>query len=181
MKTSTAAAGFAAALALITGSAAQAESTPSTTLELGYTRAQTTGTNPNYGFNTVEIRGGYQFNKNVGAEMEAGFGVAPDHVTVQGIGVDVKQDWEYGLFLDGFLPVGANADLIGRVGYSATQLTASAGGFSAAGQGHGAAVGVGFRQFPGGGKNGWRVDYTHHFYNAGSSADSFGVAYVRRF
>jgi hypothetical protein len=80
----------------------------------------------------------------------------------------------------GYLPVGYDADLIARVGYSRTQVTASADGVSADGQDSGVAVGLGIRRFPGGGPNGWRADYTHHFYDH-DALDAFSIGYVRRF
>ena len=114
-----------------------------------------------------------------GVEMEGGFGLGQDRLTVSGTSVDVKQDWEVGIFADGYAPLSNNIDLIGRVGYARTQITASAGATSLAGQGNGPAVGIGLRQFFG--ANGYRLDYTHHFYQSSSSVDSFGVTYVHKF
>lgn len=169
----------AAAIAASIATAAQAADTH-TTLEVGYTRSDFSNTSPNFGLNTVDVRGGYQMTKHWGAEMEGAFGVGSTDVSVGGVNVSVKQDWEVGLYGVGYLPLPHNFDLIGRVGYSRTQITASAGGFSDKGQDNGAAAGVGLRQFPGGGANGWRVDYTHHFYGS-DNLDTFSVGYVRRF
>jgi outer membrane immunogenic protein len=174
-------AALAVAAPLFAANASQA-ATPGATLEIGYTRADFASADsvPSFGFNTVELRGGVQFHKNFGAELEGGFGLGSDTVHVDGVGVSVKQDWQVAVYGVGYLPVGHNADLFARVGYGRTQVTASADGYSLAGQSNGAAAGVGFRQFPGGGKNGWRVDYTHYFYN-GEPVDTFGAAYVRKF
>lgn len=160
---------------------AAAAFTPQATVELGYARSQFTGTNPNFGVNDIELRGGFQPAKYWGAELEGGFGLGSTNVNYGGYGVSVKQDWQVAVYGVGYLPVGHNVDLLARVGYGRTQITANAGGPSVSGQGNGAVAGVGVRQFPGGGKNGWRLDYTHYFYNGGVSVDSFGAAYVRRF
>lgn len=152
--------------------------TPQATLELGYTRAQFTDIHPNFGLNTIELRGGFQPAKYWGAEMEGGFGLGSTNL---GDGVTVKQDWQVAVYGVGYLPVGHNVDLLARVGYGRTQATASNSyGYSADGQSNGAVAGVGVRQFPGGGKNGWRLDYTHYFYN-GDPVDTFSATYVRRF
>ena len=138
MKLTTIAAALAVALPLAMAGAAQAAPDNTGTLELGYTRVDTSGTNPNYGFNSIEARGGLQFNKNLGVEMEGGVGVGNQTVHSGGVSVSVKEDWEVGIFGVGYLPVGHDIDLYGRLGYSRTQITASSGGFSIAGQGNGA-------------------------------------------
>jgi opacity protein-like surface antigen len=154
--------------------------TPQVTLEIGYTRAQFSNTHPDFGLNTVELRGGYQPAKYWGAEMEGGFGLGSTSVSSEGYSVSVKQDWQVAFYGVGYLPVGHDVDLLARVGYGRTQATASLDDSSVAGQSSGAVAGVGVRQFPGGGKNGWRLDYTHYFYNS-DPVDTVSVAYVRRF
>lgn len=163
-----------------TGANTAATFTPQVTVELGYTRAQFSDTHPNFGVNTVELRGGFQPSRYWGGEIEGGFGLGSTSVNSEGFNVSVKQDWQVAVYGVGYMPVGHNIDLLARVGYGRTQATAAVDGYSQAGQSNGAAAGVGIRQFPGGGKNGWRLDYTHYFYN-GSPVDTFGATYVRRF
>ena len=179
MKLNLIVAAMAVAAPLVVAGAAQAADSGAT-LEIGYTRADFSNINPNPDFNTLELRGGYQFNKNVGAEMEGGFGLGSDTLHSQGVSISVKQDWQVAFYGVGYLPVGHNFDLLARVGYGRTQATASGGGVSLDGQSSGAVAGIGVRQFPGGGKNGWRLDYTHYFY-ADDPVDTFSVTYVRKF
>ncbi len=181
MKLTIIAAALAVAAPLAVAGVAQADA-PSGTLEVGYTRAdfKVTGAN-DFGVNTVELRGGYQLNKNVGAEMEGGFGVGDTNITAGGNSGSVRQDWQVAIYGVGYLPVSKDVDLLARVGYGRTQLNISGPGGSGAGQGNGATAGVGMRFFPGAGKNGFRIDYTHYFYNAGTTVDAFGATYVRKF
>ena len=181
MKLTIIAAALAVAAPLAVAGVAQADA-PAGTLEVGYTRAdfKVTGAN-DFGVNTVELRGGLQFNKNFGAEMEGGFGVGSTNITAYGNTGTVKQDWQVAFYGVGYVPVSKDVDLFARLGYGRTQLNISGPGGSGAGQANGAAAGVGMRFFPGSGKNGIRVDYTHYFYNAGTTGDAFGVTYVRKF
>ena len=182
MKLTIIAAALAVAAPLAVASAAHADGEPTTTLEIGYTRAdfRVTGAS-DFGVNTVEVRGGIQANKHWGVEMEAGFGAGDTTIHAGGGTGTVRQDWQVAIYGVGYLPVNKDADIIGRIGYGRTQLNISGPGGSGAGQANGATAGVGFRMFPGGGKNGFRVDYTHYFYNAGTTADAFGATYVRKF
>jgi hypothetical protein len=168
-----------AALAVTMAGAAHAADTHST-VEIGVTGAQLNSDGLNFDVTAIDIRGGFQLNKNWGAEMEGAFGVSGSSTSVPGGSISLKEDWEIGLFGVGYLPVGHNIDLFGRLGFARTQAAVSGGSLSLAGQDYGAAAGVGIRQFPGGGNNGWRVDYTHHFYNP-DRMDTFSVGYVRRF
>ena len=181
MKLSTAAgAVLALALPLCAAGAAHAEDAATQgTLEVGYTRAnfQADGL-PDFGFNTIHVRGAMQFNKNWGGELELGFGVGSDTIAP---GVDLKQQTEAGIYIDGYVPMGANGELIGRVGWSRSVIKVSALGTSTDGESKGPAVGVGYRYFPNGGVNGVRVDYTHYFYDDDVSANAFSIGYVRKF
>lgn len=181
MKLTIIAAALAVAAPLAVAGVAHADA-PGGTLEIGYTRAdfKVTGVQ-DFGVNTVELRGGLQANKNLGVEMEGGFGVGDTTIHAGGNTGTVRQDWQVAIYGVGYLPVSKDADIIGRIGYGRTQLNISGPGGSGAGQANGATAGVGFRMFPGGGKNGFRVDYTHYFYNAGTTADAFGATYVRKF
>jgi hypothetical protein len=179
MKLTALATAVAVALPLAAASAARADAI-SATLEAGYTRTQFEDIHPDYAFNTVQIRGGVQLNTYWGAEMEANFGTGSDRVNQSGFTFRFKQNWAVGTFLVGYAQLGHHIDLIGRIGYTRTQLAAYGAGHSLSTQLNAAAVGIGIRQFPGGGNNGYRFDYTRRFYQ-GSPEDSLGATYVHRF
>lgn len=170
---------LATALSFCAAGAAMADDThPVGTLELGYTRADwDAGSGIDFGFNTIHARGALQFNKNWGGELELGFGVGSDTV----LGVDVKQETEAGIYLDGYLPMGDHGDLIARAGWSRTVAKVSGGGGSVDGENKGPAVGIGYRYFFKGSDNGLRVDYTHYFYDEDVSVNAFSIGYVRKF
>lgn len=185
MKTSIlAGAAMAAVLPFCVATAANAadDNSNTGTLEVGYTYAgyDVDGIGK-VNANTLHARGGLQFNKTFGAEMEVAWGLGSDSVNVLGTSEDFKQKWQIGMYVDAYLPVGAHSDLIGRVGYSRTRMTISGPGGSRDGDQKGAALGVGFRTFPGGGKNGFRADYTHFFYDDDVKGDLFSIGYVRKF
>ena len=180
MKLTIIAAALAVAAPLAVASAAYADG-PSSTLEIGYAReAYSPSGLPSLGFNTIVVRGGAQFSQHWGVEMDGGFGLGSDTIHPSGVAVTIKEDYQLHIYGVGYLPVSKDADIIGRVGYGRTHTTISGGGFSAPADDFGAAAGVGFRIFPGGGKNGFRVDYTHFFDN-NLPGDTFGATYVRKF
>lgn len=127
----------------------------------------------------VQLRGGYQFHPNWAVEGEASFGVGSD--TDDSTGIKFKQQYEVGAFVDGFVPVGDNAQLLGRVGYASSKIKGTLGSVSATDTVNGAAAGVGFRYFPNGGANGVRVDYTHYFFNKDSAVDAGSITWVHKF
>ncbi|MBI5942172.1 MAG: porin family protein [Caulobacterales bacterium] len=119
----------------------------------------------------IQGRLGYKFNPYVGIEGEAAFGVADDTVS----GVDVELKHELGAYVVGFLPVTPKADLFARVGYTSSEFDTSLGSVD----GDGAAWGVG-GQYHFTDKDGVRVDWTRHDYDAGD-ANVWSVGYTRKF
>lgn len=131
-------------------------------------------------YGAVNFGAGYDINKYVAVEADVEVGVTNKTITFNGVDVKTKLDYSVGAFVVGKLPVSANVDLTGRVGYVKAQIKASAGGNSATGDENGAAVGVGIRYFPNGGLNGIRADLTRVKFDDGD-ADIYQVSYVRRF
>jgi outer membrane immunogenic protein len=115
----------------------------------------------------VQLRGGYNFNEFLGAEIEAA-----------GIDVNVELENSYGAYAVGRIPFAEKADVFGRIGYVSTEIKASAGGVSASGDDDAAALGVGGDYYfaP---NQGIRVGYTYLDYD--DSIDVIDVAYVLKF
>lgn len=159
---------------------------------IGYANAHDSGVN----LGTIQGRLGYRFNDYLGVEGELAGGVKSDDVsttvgtaTVTGKAKIQHQEAIYGV---GFLPVGTNWDLIGRVGYGHTKAKVSditvtgpggtASNLSGSGDGDSWNFGVG-AQYHWDGQNGIRADYTREeFQGSGSGhGDVWSVAYSRRF
>jgi outer membrane immunogenic protein len=120
-------------------------------------------------------RVGYEFTPNFALEGEAGFGVVNKDIA----GVEVKVDSTYGAFLVGKLPLAKNFELIGRVGYSHVNVSASGFGSSASADEGSAAYGIG-AQYLFDGTNGIRGDFTRYEEND-SGFNGYTVSYVRKF
>lgn len=131
-------------------------------------------------YGAVNFGAGYDINKYVGVEADFEVGVTSKTYTYSNVDVKTKLNYSAGAFVVGKLPVSANVDLTGRIGYVKGQVKASAGNNSATVDEDGAAIGVGIRYFPNGGLNGVRADVTRVKFNDGD-ADFYQVSYVRRF
>lgn len=155
---------------------ASAQDAPRFTLGAGYDRADFDGVD----FDTVVLRGGYDFNRYFGVEGQANFGLGDESVTESGVTADVSLNYAAGVF--GVVRPWSNEtmNVFGRIGYTTTELDASAGGFSIDASDEAWAYGVGGEWFFAG-DNGVRVDYTRLDYEDGGDADVFGISYVRRF
>lgn len=159
---------------------------------LGYANTHDSGVN----LGAIQGRLGYRFNDWLGVEGEAAFGVKGDNVstTVGTASVTGKakiQDQEaiYGV---GFLPLGTNWDLLGRVGYGRTKVKlsdvrvsgpgVSASNLSSSGKGNSWNFGVG-AQYHWDGANGVRADYTREELTGSNSghADVWAIAFSHRF
>lgn len=136
-----------AACALVCVSQASAEEVApaagNTTVEVGLTRANVADIDTSYAVLTARV--GTKFNKNFGAEFEAGIGINEDTVDFGGYDIDTKLEYSVGAFLTAEVPVGEQVALTGRVGYAKTQIKVSAGGYSDTASGDGAAFGVGLK------------------------------------
>jgi hypothetical protein len=178
MKFSTfAAAAGALAITAFAASAHAADAAPGWTGELGAAVAHSSDSAFKVNLSSVLLRGGYTLNKNFAIEGEASFGVGDDSDS----GVKFHQEYEVGVFVDGFVPVSENVDLLGRVGYAQTKIKATGFGLTDTNTASGAALGVGLRYFPNAGANGVRVDYTHYFFNKDSAVDGGSITWVHKF
>lgn len=165
--------GFAAA-----ANAADATATPFTA-ELGLAAAHNSTDDVDTNLIGLQGRFGYQFHKNFGVEAEAAVGLGDgDNVQVgPSTYINVKEQYEFGAFAVGYLPLGDRTDLIGRVGYATNRLKAG----SAHQDNDGAAAGVGVRVFPEDSSLGLRVDYTHYFFDHDAASDAVSATVAYRF
>jgi outer membrane immunogenic protein len=174
------AAAAALAMAAFAPAMAQAQTAPVSGpyVNLGYAHADT-GT-PN--FEVLGARLGYRFNRMLGVEGEAGWGLKGYDVNVApGSDVHLKLSHQYAAYGVGFLPLSENTDLFARVGYGTTKIKGSFLGTSVADDGESINFGVG-AQHHFDGVNGVRFDYTRQEFRKGDGhANVWGVAYVRRF
>lgn len=129
----------------------------------------------------IGARLGYRFNNFLGVEGELATGLKSDTDTISGVEVNTKLKHSAAVYGVGFLPLGANTDLLARVGYGTTKVRAEAAGFSASDSEESWNFGVG-AQHHFDGVNGVRVDYTRQEFNhdAGHS-NVWSLGYARRF
>ncbi len=73
--------------------------------------------------NALTVRGGFELNKYIGAEIEGSIGLGSDEIG-PGSGIDLEIDHQIGGFLVGRLPVGEQFNILGRVGYVETDVSA---------------------------------------------------------
>ncbi|KCZ60228.1 outer membrane beta-barrel protein [Hyphomonas chukchiensis] len=126
----------------------------------------------------IQLRGGYNFNEFLGAEIEGAIGVADESTSIAGVDVDVELENSYGAYAVGRIPFSEKADVFGRVGYVSTEIKASASGFSASADDDAAALGIGGDYYfaP---NQGVRLGYTYLDYD--DSVDVIDIAYVLKF
>jgi hypothetical protein len=118
---------------------------------------------------------GVGFGPYFGIEGEATFGVNDDEIG----GIDVELENQFGIYGVGRLPVSPQFELFGRIGYASAEVEASAGGFSASGDGDGLAYGAGGTFFLTD-VDGIRGEYTRFDFDDGE-ADVWAASYIRRF
>lgn len=130
----------------------------------------------------VQGRLAVRFGQYLGIEGELAGGVDGDTVDVLGAPTDVKLQHQEAIYGVGYLPVNANFDLLARVGYGHSEISASGPGVPlAAASGNSWNYGVG-GQYYFDGANGLRIDYTRHdFTGGGPNADVWSIGYTRRF
>lgn len=169
------------AAALLPAAAAHAQPAPETGLYggLGYSHLDLESVD----LGALEGRFGYRFHRNFGVEGELGFGVNDDSRTT-GVGTaDVELKYKGAVYGVGFLPIGPNTDLIGRIGYGATKVETAIGSETAKFKGESWNFGVG-AQHHFDGMNGVRVDYTRQEFDDAAEngeANVWSIGYVRRF
>jgi len=130
---------------------------------------------------TIEGRLGYRFNDWVGVEGELATGIKSDTDTIGGVEVNTKLKHEAAAYVVGFAPIGANTDLLARIGYGTTKLRAEAAGVSASDSAESFNFGVG-AQHHFDGLNGVRADFTRQEFNDDQGhANVWAVGYTRKF
>jgi outer membrane immunogenic protein len=188
------AAASAAVLVCAVPAIAAAQATPNTGAygTLGYDNTHDSGSN----LGAIQGRLGYRFNDWLGVEGELAGGVKGDDVsaTVGGATATGKaklshQEAIYGV---GFLPLGTQWDLLGRIGYGHSKvkvddITVTGAGapisnLSGSAGGDSWNFGVG-AQYHWDTQNGVRADYTREEFRGGNAghADVWAIAYSRRF
>lgn len=167
-----------AALTVIAAPAiAQSIPNPQWQGSIGYT--QLDGSDGDLGAVTGRI--GAKFNRYIGAEGEASFGVRDDDFTVAGVEGKLKHEYDAAIYGVGTLPINDNFELFGRVGYGTTKIKAEIPGVSATNDGESVNYGAGANYFFDG-QNGIRGDWTRRdFRDDGGEVDTYGVSYIRRF
>jgi outer membrane immunogenic protein len=131
---------------------------------------------------SIQGRLGYRYNNWLGVEGELGGGVKSDRVTTApGVSAKVKLDHEEALYGVGFVPLSDKMELLGRVGYGNTKVSASAPGASVSGSNESWNIGAG-AQYHFDGLNGIRADYTRKEFRSGpGKSDVWSMAYSRKF
>ena len=148
-------------------------------VNLGYARVDT---DPG-SLDAIAGRLGFRFNNWIGAEGELATGLGSDSITdpATGVRASLKLKHSAAAYVVGFAPIGANTDLIARVGYGTTKARVRGGGISVSDSEESINYGLG-AQHHFDGVNGVRVDWTRYdFDNGGGKSDVFAIAYTRRF
>lgn len=167
----------AAALVSTVPAIAQAQAAPATGVYGGVGYANADGNGVDLG--ALQGRLGYRMNSWLGVEGEGAIGVKDDDVNIGGTDVNVDLKHQFAGYVVGFAPIGANTDLIARVGYGKTKIKGSAGGVSVSDDGSSWNYGLG-AQHHFDGVNGVRIDWTRHDFDGGN-ADVWSVGYTRKF
>lgn len=159
---------------------------------LGYANFHDSGVN----LGTIQGRVGYRFGEYWGVEGELAGGVKSDTIsttvgTASATG-KAKINHQEAIYGVGFLPLGTNWDIVGRVGYGHTKATVSnitvsgpgvtANNLSGSAGGNSWNYGVG-AQYHWDGANGIRADYTRESFTGHNSGhdDVWAVAFSHRF
>ncbi|OLF81395.1 hypothetical protein AWH62_01610 [Maricaulis sp. W15] len=130
-------------------------------------------------FDTVVVRGSYDFTRYLGVEGQLNIGLGDESVTVGAVTGDVSLDYVAGVFGVVRPFSNENGSVFLRAGYTTTEAEASAAGLNFNADDQAWAYGVGGEYFFDG-RNGVRADYTRYDYDDGGEADFYGISYVRR-
>jgi outer membrane immunogenic protein len=118
-----------------------------------------------------------RFHRNFGIEADASLGLETSDIA----GLEFKMNHNIATYAVGYWPISDNADLIGRIGYGASEFEVSDGVVSASETFSGVTAGIGGQYFFDD-KNGLRMDVTrHHYEDLDGGIDSVSLMYVRNF
>ena len=167
-----------AALTVIAAPAmAQSIPNPQWQGSIGYT--QLDGSDGDLGAVTGRI--GAKFNRYIGAEGEASFGVRDDDFTVAGVDGSIKHEWDAAGYVVGKYPVSDKLELFARGGYGHTELKQKFPGANTDVGGDSWNYGAGANYFVDG-VNGVRADWTRRDYrDNGGEADAYSLSFIRKF
>ncbi len=177
----------AAAAAMLSPCAAQAQdATPlGAYADFGYARADS---EPGH-VDAIQGQLGYRFMRHVGLEGELALGLASNGVNARTgvanpatVRASMKLKHEVAGYLVGFVPLGANTDVIARLGYGSTKVSVKGPGIVPQTSRESVNYGLGFQHYFDR-LNGVRLDWTHLDFTRGngSHGDFLAVAYSRRF
>ena len=128
----------------------------------------------------IQGRLGYRFNDWIGVEGELATGIKSDTDRIGDVRVNTKLKHAAAGYVVGFAPVGANTDLLARIGYGTTKIRARAAGVSASDSAESFNFGVG-AQHHFDGVNGVRLDYTRQeFDDDQGHANVWTIGYSRK-
>jgi hypothetical protein len=129
----------------------------------------------------IQGRLGYRFMPYFGVEGELAAGVKSDKDTIAGVTVDQKLKHEEAAYAVGFLPIGPDTDILARIGYGSTKVSAKAAGTTVSDSVPSVNYGIGAQHLFDG-ANGIRADYTYQDFTKGRGhANVWSVGYVRKF
>lgn len=143
-------------------------------------------------FDALTLRGGYDFSRFFGVEVDATFGLSEESQSFdvpsipedpQTLELDVDLNYLLAAFAKAQFPVNDQFSVFARAGFATAELEATATyageTFSDDGSDEGFGLGVG-AEWAFAGPNAVRADYTYYDFD-GVEIDQFGVSYVRRF
>jgi outer membrane immunogenic protein len=120
---------------------------------------------------------GGRINDYLGAEAEGSFGLGEDEVVFMDVPIEMKVKYVLAGYAVGFVPLGDNFELLGRVGIGTAEVEASSGDFDISETGSGIHYGVG-AQLWFAENHGVRADYTRL---ESIKSNVFSIAYAFRF
>ena len=167
----------AAALALMASPALAQDPTSNIYGTIGYSQLDADGVE----LGAVTARIGTRFTPNFGAEGEVSLGVKDEDFRVGTTTVTADLQYDAAVYGVGYVPLGQNFELFGRVGYGTSEIKVSGPGVTATADGESWNYGVG-AQYTLDGQNGIRADWTRRdFRDDGGEADVWSLNFVRKF
>ena len=167
----------AAALALMASPALAQDPTSNIYGTIGYSQLDADGVE----LGAVTARIGTRFTPNFGAEGEVSLGVKDEDFRVGTTTVSADLQYDAAVYGVGYVPLGQNFELFGRVGYGTSEIKVSGPGVTATADGESWNYGVG-AHYTLDGQNGIRADWTRRdFRDDGGEADVWSLNFVRKF
>lgn len=132
-------------------------------------------------FSAAQARLGLRYGKYFGAEAEGAIGFDGDSATVGGVNIDTKLKRSFAGYAVGFYPVTPQLDLLARIGYGSTRISAKSATTRVSATEESVNYGGG-GQWSFDANNALRAEYTRYDFNHNTpGADVWSVSYVRKF